>query len=247
MIGMLDEDFRQFKKRNKMMTKGKFIVIDGTDGSGKATQTALLEKRLKKEGHRVKKIDFPRYEKNFFGKLIGECLAGDHGDFIALDPRIASTLYAADRFESSKDMKKWLAEGYIVLADRYVSSNQIHQGSKISNLVKRKEFLHWLDKMEYGVFEIPKPDLIIFLDVPIEITQKLLKQKDQTVKKAYLKGKKDQAENNRSHLEKSRANAISIVEKGNKWKKINCAEGSEIKSKEKIHELVFKEIKKIIR
>ncbi len=229
------------------MIKGKFIVIDGTDGSGKATQTSLLEKRLKKDGYKVKKIDFPRYDKNFFGKLIGECLVGDYGDFIALDPHIASVLYAADRFESSKEIKKWLTEGYIVLADRYVSSNQIHQGSKISNLIKRKEFLRWLDKMEYGVFDIPRPNLIVFLDVPIEITQKLLILKDQAKKKKYLKGKKDQAENDRLHLEKSRANAIEIVQKGNRWKKIDCSLSGNILPKEKIHELVYQVIKKVIR
>jgi len=227
--------------------QGKFIVIDGTDGSGKATQTALLEKRLKKEGYRVKKIDFPRYDKNFFGKLIGECLVGDYGDFISLDPHIASVLYAVDRFESSGEIKKWLTEGFIVLADRYVSSNQIHQGSKISDPAKRKQFLHWLDKMEYGVFNIPKPNLIIFLDVPISITQKLLKFKGQTEKKKYLKGKKDQAENDLTHLEKSRTNATSIVKKGNNWRKINCTEAGEIKSREQIHGLVFKEIKKVVK
>jgi dTMP kinase len=228
------------------MSKGKFIVIDGTDGSGKATQTALLENRLKKDGYKVKKIDFPRYYNNFFGKLIGECLAGDYGDFISLNPHIASVLYAADRFESSPDIKKWLAYGYIVLSDRYVSSNQIHQGGKISNPAKRKEFLRWLDKMEYGVFDIPKPNLIIFLDVPISVTQKLLKLKDQVVKKKYLKGKKDQAENNLVHLEKSRANAISIVKKANHWKKINCTERDELLSKEKIHDLVYQRIKKLL-
>lgn len=229
------------------MSKGKFIVIDGTDGSGKATQTAILEKRLRREGYKVKKIDFPQYEKNFFGKLVGECLTGDYGDFIGLNPHIASVLYAADRFESSKKIKKWLEEGYIVLADRYVSSNQIHQGSKISNIVERKVFLKWLEKMEFGVFGIPKPSLIVFLDVPVKITQKLLALKEQINKKKYLKGKKDQAENNLSHLEKSRANAISIVEKGNFWKKINCSSGDNILPKEKIHELIYNVIKKVIR
>lgn len=229
------------------MKKGKFIVIDGTDGSGKATQTALLEKRLKKDGYKVKKIDFPQYYKNFFGQLIGQCLAGDYGDFIGTDPHLASVLYAADRFESSNAIKTWLADGYIVLADRYVSSNQIHQGSKIADPKKRQEFLRWLDKMEYGVFDIPKPDLIIFLDVPVAITQKLLKSKNQQAKKKYLKGKKDQAENDLIHLEKSRANAIEIVKKGNKWKKIDCTAGGEILSKEKNHEMVYREIKKIIK
>jgi len=229
------------------MSKGKFIVIDGTDGSGKATQTAILEKRLKSEGYKVKKIDFPQYDKNFFGKLVGECLVGDYGNFIGLDPHIASVLYAADRFESSEKIKKWLRQGCVVLADRYVSSNQIHQGSKISDISKRKSFLKWLEKMEYGVFGIPKPDLIVFLDVPVEITQKLLALKEQVSKKKYLKGKKDQAENDRLHLEKSRANAISIVKKGNFWKKINCSKGDSLFSKEKIHELVYGVINQVIR
>lgn len=228
------------------MGKGKFIVIDGTDGSGKATQTALLEKRLKKDGYKVKKIDFPQYTKNFFGQLIGRCLTGDCGDFIATDPHIASTLYAADRFESSKVISDWLAQGNIVLADRYVSSNQIHQGGKISDLKKRTEFLRWLDKMEYGVFKIPKPDLIIFLDVPIAITQQLLKQKKAQDSKKYLKGKKDQAENDLVHLEKTRASAIAIVEKGNRWKKIDCTVDGKILAREIIQKMVYEQINKVL-
>jgi dTMP kinase len=227
--------------------KGKFIVIDGTDGSGKATQTALLEKRLKKEGEKVKVIDFPRYYKNFFGKLIGECLAGDYGDFIALDPHIASVLYAADRFESASDINKWLAEGNVVIADRYISSNQIHQGAKIKDPKKRAEFLRWLDKMEYGVFKSPKPELIIFLDVPIDISKALLKTKDAVVKKKYLKGKDDLAEKNRSHLEDSRQSAISLVKKKNNWKQIDCTKNGEIFSKEEIHEKVYDIVKKLIK
>lgn len=227
--------------------KGKFIVIDGTDGSGKATQTALLEKRLKKDGYKVKKIDFPQYYKNFFGKLIGECLAGDYGDFVHLDPHIASVLYAADRFESSQLIKKWLADGFIVLADRYVSSNQIHQGGKIGDLKKRKEFLRWLDKMEYGTFAIPKPNIIVYLDVPISITQKLLKEKEMAVKKKYLKGKKDQAENDLVHLEKSRSSAIDIVKRSNNWNKIDCSKDDQILPKEEIHDLVYRAIKKVIK
>ena len=107
---------------------GKFIVIDGIDGSGKATQTKLLTNRLKNLGVKVKAIDFPRYYDNFFGKLLGEYLSGVYGDFTQVDPRVASVLYAADRFESSQQIKKWLATGYTVIADRYVSANQIHQG-----------------------------------------------------------------------------------------------------------------------
>jgi dTMP kinase len=123
------------------MKKGKLIVIDGTDGSGKATQVALLEARLKKEGHTVKLVDFPEYYKNFFGKFIGHCLSEQYYNFINVHPKIASVLYAADRFESKVQIEGWLAKGYIVLANRYVSANQIHQGGKIANAKKRVAYL----------------------------------------------------------------------------------------------------------
>ena len=111
---------------------GNFLVIEGSDGAGKATQTDLLVKRLRDEGRRVKTIDFPRYRDNHFGKLLRDCLDGKHGDFLKLDPRITSLVYAADRFESSKQIRRWLEEGADVVADRYVSANMLHQGSKIS-------------------------------------------------------------------------------------------------------------------
>ena len=103
------------------MKKGRLIVIDGTDGSGKATQVKLLQTRLKKEGYRVKTLDFPQYQENFFGGFIGECLTGDHGNFVSLDPYIASVLYAADRFQSKEKILGWLKKGEIVILDRYVS------------------------------------------------------------------------------------------------------------------------------
>ena len=113
--------------------KGKFIVVDGTDGSGKCTQVGLLSKRLKKEGYKIKVVDFPEYYKNFFGKFIGHCLSEQYYKFIHIHPKIASVLYAADRWESSEEMRTWLEKGYVVIANRYVSSNQIHQGGKIKN------------------------------------------------------------------------------------------------------------------
>src|SRR6266567_7862251 len=137
------------------MAKGKFIVVDGTDGSGKKTQTALLAKRLKKEGYKVKLIDFPQYESNFFGKMVGRYLSGEFGSAEQVSPYLASILYAADRHETKGKIEKWLKEGNIVISDRYASSNQIHQGGKISDVKKRKEFLEWLEEMEFVVFKIP--------------------------------------------------------------------------------------------
>ena len=225
------------------MKKGKFIVIDGTDGSGKATQTRLLVKKLKKEEYRVMTIDFPRYYDNFFGKLIGECLAEKYGDFLSVDPHIASVLYAADRWESSKMIKKWLKEGNIVIADRYASSNQIHQGAKIRDTKKRAMFLKWLEKLEYKTFNIPKPDFIIYLYVPVETTLKLLKKKTASERKRYMEGKGDLAENNPKHLFDSQNSAAMLVQKYNNWIKINCIKKGKLMNINEVNNLIWKKLK----
>jgi dTMP kinase len=227
------------------MKKGKLIVIDGIDGVGKATQTKLLVSNLRKAGLKVKTIDFPHYDGNFFGSLIGRYLAGKFGDFIQVDPHLASVLYAADRFESSKKMKQWLEDGYAVICDRYVSANQIHQGGKIHDAKKRKVFFEWLEKMEHGVFDIPRPDMIFYLDVPLDVSQKWLKRKVAQRKKGYLKGRHDVAEDNLEHLEDSRRAAVKLVEGKNKWKRINCWGSDEIRSREDIAGEIFDTARKI--
>lgn len=229
------------------MKKGKLIVLDGSDGSGKATQTRFLLARLKKEGYRVKTLDFPQYEANFFGKLIGKCLAGEYGDFIGIDPHIASILYAADRFESKEVIEKWLKAGYVVVLDRYVSANQIHQGGKVHEVKKQREFLQWLDQLEHVVFGIPRPDLIIYLDVPVAVAQKLLANENTRKTKEYLgKQQKDLAESNPRHLMESRANALKLVKKLNQWTKIDCTKKGEMLSRETIAEKVWQVVEKIV-
>ena len=156
------------------MKKAQLIVIDGGDNVGKATQADLLMRRLISEGMSVGKMDFPRYHQNTFGHLIKESLNGEHGDFMALDPKITATLYAADRFESKKELEEWMEEGRIIILDRYVSANMLHQGAKIDNPDEREEFLQWLDHVEYEVFGMPRPDLTIYLNVPPEKSAKLL-------------------------------------------------------------------------
>ena len=222
------------------MTKGKLIVIDGIDGSGKATQIKLLETRLKKEKIKVKTIDFPRYQDNFFGKLIGKYLSGIYGDFIKVAPRLASVLYAADRFESSQQIQNWLNLGFTVLADRYATANQIHQGGKISNLKERKDFLKWLDTMEYKIFKIPKPDLVIYLDLPLEVSKMWLMNKVAQRKKTYLKGRKDVAEDNLIHLKNSRDSALLLQKQNKNWKKVTCCTGMVCMSPTEVHEEVLK-------
>lgn len=217
-----------------------FIVIDGADGSGKATQVRLLVERLKAEGKAVETIDFPQYKNNTFGQLIRECLDGKRGDFMKTDARIASTLYAVDRFESASQIKQWLDEGKVVVADRYVSSNMLHQGAKIDDDGERKEFLEWLDKIEHTVFNLPRPDLIIYLDIPYRLRLKMM-EADNT------RGELDISELDAEHQALTEAAAQKLVASLNSWQPISCmtAEGG-LNTREAIHELIYEAVKPMI-
>lgn len=228
--------------------RGKLIVIDGIDGTGKATQTALLVQRFKREGIKVKAVEFPSYYENFFGKLVGEYLSGKYGDFIEIDPHIASVLYAADRFESSGKIRRWLSAGYSVVADRYVSANQIHQGGKIADEAERRRFLRWIEEMEYGVFKIPRPDMILYLHLPVSLSQKLLRGKLLAFKKRYTEGRKDVAEDNLMHLANSQKSALGIIRRNNNWHKVECQQNDgEVKPKEVIHEAVYRRVIRLFK
>jgi dTMP kinase len=218
------------------MTKGKLIVIDGSDGAGKSTQVELLISRLRKEGRRIETTNFPQ-EKNLFGALIKDSLDGKHGDFIKIDPYIVSSLYAADRFESKAKIEKWLASGTTVILDRYVSANQMHQGGKIKDTKARTKFLTWLDRMEHEVFGIPRPDLIVYLHVPVMLSQKLLKQRAR---------KMDLAEKDVQHLKNTEKSALFISTSQKNWKKIDCTDGQAILSREAIHERIYDVVRKAV-
>ena len=214
------------------------MVLEGNDGSGKATQTELLLQRLHAEGQEAEKIDFPRYDNNTFGSLIGECLAGKHGDFLNLDPKIASSLYALDRFESGAHIRALLAKGVVVVADRYAGSNQIHQGGKVENLAEREEFLLWLEKVEFDILGIPKPDLTIYLRVPIETSLTLLTEKRKTKNSELGERERDVVEEDRNYLERSIATADWLVEREG-WGVVECMEGDTLRSREDIHEDIW--------
>lgn len=209
---------------------GKLIVIDGSDGVGKATQTKLLVERLTKAGKRVETLDFPRYSDNFFGSFLKDCLTGKHGDFIVQNPYLVSIAYAADRWESKAKLEKWLAQGATVVLNRYVSSNQMHQGGKIKNTTERTKFLKWLDIMEHDVFGLPRPGKIIYLHVPVKVSLQLIKGR----------GKEDLAERNPRHLERTQEAALKIIQSKNHWKKIDCTDGKTILSREDIHAKIYK-------
>ncbi len=230
-----------------MVHKGKLIVIDGTDGSGKSTQVKLLQKRLTKEGYTVKLLDFPEYYKNFFGKFIGHCLSEQYYNWINVHPKIASIAYAADRWESSKKIEEWLTKGYIVLANRYVSANQIHQGGKISNPKKRLNFIKWQEEMEYKVFKIPKPDAVFYLNVPLNIILRLIKERNKVSSRAYTGKKKDIVEGNIPYLTNSNKTALWLAKTQKGWIKIECVKDGVMGTREEIHKEIYEKVKKIVK
>lgn len=219
---------------------GKIIVVDGGDGAGKATQVTLLVKRLEAEGFQVETLDFPQYTQNTFGALIRECLDGKRGDFLALDPRIASTIFAADRFETKPRIERWLAEGKIVILDRYVSANMMHQGAKIHDQEELESFLGWLDHMEHEVFQLPRPDQIIYLAVPFEVRERL---KAQAISEGKHGANTDQHEASATFQAATEARAREIVAGKNDWTAVECTDGEVMRDRQEIHEEVYNIVK----
>lgn len=218
------------------MKKGTFIVIDGTDASGKKTQTALLVKRFESGGRMAKTIDFPRYKTNLVADQIRDGLDGKIAgfDFLALPPKIASIVYAADRVESKEEIEAWLREGNYVVADRYVSSNQIHQGGKIRDEHERESFLTWLDDLEFTRLKLPRPDIIVYLHVPVEISIELARVR------AVKNGESpDAAEVSVRHQRESQESALQVIRRSNNWIRIDCAPNGVMLSIEEIHAQVW--------
>jgi dTMP kinase len=217
---------------------GKLIVIDGIDGAGKATQSNLLVERLKKDGISVEKIDFPRYGHPFFGELLGECIAGKRGDFVHLDPKIASTLFALDRFEAITELNEWLSNGKAVVADRYSSSNQIHQGGKMVDPAKRDAFLLWAERMEHDVLGVPRPTGTIYLRMPVETSMALLAEQRETKNKEAGEGM-DTHEKDKMYMERSYESAEHLA-KGASWHTVECVVDGNLRTREDIHEEVYR-------
>ena len=159
------------------MEKSQIIVFEGIDGSGKGTQSKLLYEYYKKNNIKVVLFEFPGYTKTFFGEVVGEFLNGDFGNLTEVHPKLAAILYAGDRFEQSEEIKDYLSKGYIVICDRYVSSNIAHQIAKLPT-DKQGKLKEWIEYLEYKVFNLPKPNLILFLDMPPSIATQLVLKKD---------------------------------------------------------------------
>lgn len=226
------------------MKKGIFIVIEGTDGSGKATQARLLATHLRKAGHKIAEFDFPQYFKSS-SDFVKAYLQGRFGSIKEVSPRKASLLYAFDRFEASADIKKALSEGKVVLANRYVGSNMGHQGAKISDTEERLKYFIWDMELEYNILEIPRPDINIILRVPAKIAQKLVDEK-LGKERFYTNGKKrDLHEASLSHLKKAETTYTEIARYFPKqFTLIDCAPEGRLLPVEDIAGKILKIVKK---
>ena len=207
------------------MSKGKLIVIEAGDGSGKATQTKLLFEYLTAKGHTVKKISFPDYDSPS-SSLVKMYLKGDFGEHADdVDAYAASTFYAVDRYASFKmNWKKFYDLGEIILADRYVTSNMVHQAVKIADDIEREKFFNWLDDLEYEKLKLPRPDLVIFLNMPPEVSEKLIKERNRN----------DIHEKDFNYLRRCYNSYRELAKKFN-WVTINCSDGNQPRSIEAIH------------
>ena len=221
--------------------RGKVIVIEGTDCSGKETQSKLLEERLNKEDIKCIRFSFPMYD-TATGKIVGGPYLGKEEisksyfeeGAVNVDPKVISLYYAADRKYNINKIEDYLNKGYYVILDRYTSSNQAHQGSKITDKDERFTMYDWIDKLEYFLLRLPQPDKTIFLHMPLKYSIELRKNREST----------DEHEKDETYLKNSEEAYIELSELYN-WDKIECVKDDNIRSIEDINDEIFNLIKKL--
>ncbi len=220
--------------------KGKFIVIEGTDGSGKKTQAKILCEKLNEAGINCIVQSFPNYDSPACTP-VKMYLNGEFGDIGCLDAYQANSLYAVDRLCTMMGLKDHIENGGSIVFDRYVESTMLHQAALIENQEERDEFLDYVNDFEFGKLKLPKPDLVIFLDVPVEVSKKLADSRGE-----YKSGnKKDILEQDISHLTKAYNSGKYVANKYG-WTQISCLnESGNLKSIEEISNDIFEVVKKL--
>lgn len=215
---------------------GKLIVLEGTDGSGKSTQFRLMAQRLTEEKVEFRRLVFPRYEKES-SALIRMYLGGEFGTKPSdVNAYAASAFYAVDRYASYKqDWGQWYEDGGLILSDRYTTSNAVHQASKETG-ESRDTFLKWLYEFEYDKLGLPRPDLTIYLDVPTDFTEKLMRHREQDTGT-----KADIHEQDTEYLNTCRRTGRAAAEFYG-WTVIDCVKDGQMRSIEDIHEEIYKHV-----
>lgn len=222
---------------------GKLIIIEGGDGSGKATQTEKLFNKLCEDGYKVMKVEFPNYKSSSSAlvKMYLEGLFGDKPEDV--NAYAASTFFSVDRYASYKtEWEKFYTDGGIIIADRYTTANMIHQASKIKDNDEKERFLNWLWDLEFNLLGLPKPDMVFLLNMPPTYSKYLI-----TDRKNKFSGeeKKDIHEKNFQHLLETYNTACRISEKYN-WHTVNCIKEDEIRTIDEIHKEIYEKVIKIL-
>lgn len=223
---------------------GTLIIIEGGDGSGKATQTKALAERLSREGYNVRTVSFPNYDSPA-AMPVKMYLAGDFGHKPSdVNPFVASTLYAVDRFASYRmEWEDFYKSGGIILADRYTTSNMIHQMVKYEDAKERQQFLSWLEDLEFVKFGLPRPDCVCLLDMPLKTSEALMK--DRVHKTGGATG--DIHEHDHEYLRRVHGAYDELVQTY-EWQRVPCAnEAGDLRSIEEIHEDVYDVVKPFLK
>lgn len=206
------------------------VNIEGIDGSGKGTQSALLQSRLQKLGYRTDLVSFPRYAETGFGQKVADFLNGRFGQLSEVNPFLASLLYAGDRFESKGWLQAAIDANDVVIFDRYVPSNMAHQASKLRG-AERAELMNWIEHVEFGVYALPRPDLCILLDIPPTVAQRLISRK---APREYTDQAADLQESDAGHLTNAREVYQELARTNASWRCVSCVDGDLLRSAEEI-------------
>ncbi len=202
------------------------IALEGIDGSGKGTQALLLQERLVAAGCRSQLLSFPRYDETLFGKSIGDFLNGRFGALDEVNPFLVSLLYAGDRFESRDLLLKAIAENDVLVIDRFVASNVAHQGAKLDE-DECEEFAEWIGKIEHEVFQLPRPDLVVLLDLPADQAQQLIARKQA---RGYTDKAADIQEADQLYLAKVRDVYLRLSSREPNWHRVDCYRDGNMRS-----------------
>ena len=205
----------------------RFLVIEGLDGSGKSTQLKLLREYLENNAVPYKYLHFPRLEEGVYGELIARFLRGEMGANDQVDPYLVALIFAGDRADAAAQIRQWMNEGNLVIIDRYVYSNIAFQCAKLSHQEERNQLRDWILDFEFGHNQLPRPDLNLYLNVPMEFTRNQLNGARKGDDRTYLKGERDIHEENLDFQEEVRQVYLSLKAHVDDLEIIDCmdAEG----------------------
>ena len=202
-----------------------FIVLEGLDGAGKSTQINKLRRLIESRGHVCRYIHFPRFDAPVYGELIARFLRGELGAVDQVDPYLVALLYAGDRADAAETIRGWLAQGDWVIADRYVYSNIGYQCAKVADPERRKALADWILAVEFGTWNIPQPDITLFLDVPFAFTERKLAQHRTGEDRSYLQGADDIHESSLDLQRRVREVYTAAAENG-ELHAVDCSDGA---------------------